>query len=134
MENLLKGIRFSIVVLFTFVNIFLLVLNWKMFTTSQIINLGFGQITAAPAVLELVIGGLFIFLFWLTMGSNETLKKEITLGEQKIINLEQENKEIRSAIETLEDQIAEYKDFKISSNKEEEAADESINRPRMTFN
>lgn len=127
MENLLKAVRLSIIVLFAIVNIFLLILNWKMFTTSQLINLGFGQITAAPAILELVVSFIFIFLLWLTIGNAGSLRYEISKCKQQIEILEQENKTIGNAIESLEGQIEEYEKQHTPSSKK------TVDYPRMTM-
>gem|GEM_PF-4860131 len=71
---MIKAIRYIILVLFIFANISLLILNWGIFTTSQIINLGFGQITASPAIVEMLLVGLFMFLLWLTIGKKSGIK------------------------------------------------------------
>ena len=95
--------------------------------------MGFGQRTAAPAVLELVIAAIFIFLLWLTIGNKGSLREEIAEGKRQIEILEQENNELRSAIESLEDQVAGYKQIKTSLRAKEYTPKKSMAYPRITL-
>lgn len=80
-----------IVFLYVAVNIFLLVLNFSLFTATLNIDLGFGIFTLMPLLFLQVMGLLFLLLFNLVYKSLDNKKNyEILLLEKTVSNLEKD--------------------------------------------
>jgi len=117
MMNLLRIMRNSIVVLYLLINIFLLAINWGGFTISQEINVGFGVITAAPAVVVMIMGFLMIGLILLTLNSTEQSmglegqnnKEEVITKHPRIELMKKSLNKKEDIINKLKKQLVKYR-------------------------
>ena len=73
------------------INVFLYILNFELFNTSTSIDLGFTTITTMPILMVLLIGFVFVGLFyWLDKSNQENSNNEIARFNDKVLLLEKD--------------------------------------------
>ena len=77
MIKFLKVIQASLVVIYILGNIYLMILNWGVYTESMELNYGFGSFSAPLFLVVESVGLILIFLLWLTIYSKD-LRYEIS--------------------------------------------------------
>ncbi|MFD0834657.1 hypothetical protein ACFQ0I_02690 [Mariniflexile aquimaris] len=83
--------RYIIVYIYLAINVFLLILNWNLFSSSINIDLGFGVFNMPPLILLQVIGLLALIAFAVLDGMKD-LKREVKISELQntILGLEKD--------------------------------------------
>lgn len=93
--------KYIIIYIYVAINIFLLILNWNLFSSSINIDLGFGVFNIPPLVLIQIIGLVALVIFALLDGVKD-LKREVLVSDlqKQILSLEKD-----SIINVLKDKI-----------------------------
>ena len=84
--------KYIIIYIYVAINIFLLILNWNLFSTSINIDLGFGVFHLPPLVLIQIIGLVALVVFAILDGVKD-LKREVLVSElqKQILSLEKDS-------------------------------------------
>jgi uncharacterized integral membrane protein len=78
MIKILKSVHTLLAITFLFVNLYLLILNWGLFTVSLTIDYGFGTFQAPPILMIMVFGTVVVGLIWFTEYTKD-LRTEVTI-------------------------------------------------------
>lgn len=83
--------KYIIVYIYLAINVFLLILNWNLFSSSINIDLGFGVFNMPPLILLQVIGLVALIVFAILDGIKD-LKREVKISELQntILGLEKD--------------------------------------------
>lgn len=83
--------KYIIVYIYLAINVFLLILNWNLFSSSINIDLGFGVYNMPPLILLQVIGLVALIAFAILDGMKD-LKREVKISELQntILGLEKD--------------------------------------------
>lgn len=93
--------KYIIIYIYVAINIFLLILNWNLFSTSINIDLGFGVFYLPPLILIQIVGLVALIVFAILDGVKD-LKREVLVTDlqKQILGLEKD-----SIINGLKDKI-----------------------------
>ena len=84
MNRIIKFIQVFLILSYTFLNIYLIIFNWRVYTLLFEMNYGFGSIRL-PIVLIVVLIGMFsVLLIWLTIYIKDLKNKNM---EEEYIRL-----------------------------------------------
>lgn len=83
--------KYILIFIYVAISILLLVLNWNLFTTRVVVDLGFGKFDALPFLILQIFGIVVLGVFALVDGFKD-LKREIKISEleKKIITLQKD--------------------------------------------
>ncbi len=84
--------KYIIIFVYTAINIFLLILNWNLFTSAVNMDFGFDVIGIAPLIF-LQILGLFALVVFALLDGIKDLKREVVITDlqKKILKLEKDS-------------------------------------------
>lgn len=83
--------RYLFIFIYLAVSILLLALNWELFTTILVFDMGFGEFNTMPFFILLVFGGLVLGIFAAVDGVKDLKHKvRITELEKKLITVEKD--------------------------------------------
>jgi len=105
--------KFSLLILFTLVNLYFMVFNWQIFTISLNINLGFGVAKLPPFIILFLLGFFIIgILSWISYITN--LQRTIYELEQGVELGKMKDKMVRNKIR---DHLMDEKNIDLLQNK-----------------
>jgi len=88
--------KYVLIFLYLAVSILLFSLNWKLFTTALVLDMGFGEFKTLPFLVLQIFGGVILGVFALVDGYKD-LKREVKISElEKTILTMQKDAEIAS--------------------------------------
>ena len=86
--------KYVLIFIYVAISILLFVLNWDLFTTVTVVDLGFGKFDALPFLILQIFGGIILGIFALVDGVKD-LKREVKISElEKTILTLQKDSEI----------------------------------------
>ncbi len=74
--------KYILIFIYVSISILLLVLNWDLFTTMVLVDLGFGQFDALPFLILQIFGGVVLGVFVVVDGFKD-LKREVKISEME---------------------------------------------------
>lgn len=83
MVKFLKIIQTSLIVLFVLVYVFVMILNWDVYSAPQTLNYGFGTVNASFLLMTHSFGLIVMILLWLIVYSKDLRYKITYLKEQQ---------------------------------------------------
>lgn len=121
MNRLFKTVHTILVILFLFVNLYLLAFNWSVFTVSLNLNYGFGVLNVPPFIFTMIFNFIIIGIIWFT-GYTKDLRSENSLlkKEDEIHRLKESKGSVSndSSLIEMQKQLSELTEL-IKSQKEE---------------
>ena len=88
--------KYVLIFIYLAVSILLFLLNWDLFTTMIVVDLGFGEFKTLPFLILQIFGGVILGVFALVDGYKD-LKRELKIRElQNTIRTIQKDAEIAS--------------------------------------
>ena len=88
--------KYILIFIYLAVSILLFVLNWDLFTTALVLDIGFGEFNVWPFFILQIFGGVILGVFALADGYKD-LKKEMKINElRNTITTMQKDAEIAS--------------------------------------
>ena len=88
MNKIIKFIQVFLILSYTFLNIYLMIFNWRVYNLLFEMNYGFGSIRL-PIVLIIVLIGMFsVLLIWLTIYIKDLKNKNM---EEELLRLKTKN-------------------------------------------